>query len=517
MNTALFVARLLLAAVFTTAGLGKLFDREGSRRAITDFGLPRALAPTLAILLPLAELAVAGALIPTSSARWGAMGALTLLGVFMLGIGINLARGRQPDCHCFGQIHSAPAGWPTLARNAVLAAVAGFVVWQGWEHPGPSAVTWLDDLTTSARVGAILGALGLGLVVLEGAVLVGLLRQNGRLLLRVEDLEQRLSSGELAPGDGQTAADSGPGLPVGSPAPAFTLSGIHGEILTLDFLRARGKPVMLIFSRPGCGPCESLLPEVEAWQRDHGGSLTVALVSEGTLESNREKFGAHSVSQVLVQKGLEVSEAYQVSGTPSAVIVSPDGTIGSSLVAGPDQIRNLVQRTVGTPSLLPMAAPTPTAAPSNGNGNAPAPVAAMPQGPRIGEPAPALKLPDLDGKTLDLARFRGSKTLVVFWNPDCGFCSQMLDDLKAWEKQRPKKAPKLLIVSQGSAEVNRAMGLRSPVVLDNGPTAMFEFGANGTPMAVLVDENGNIASEVAAGAEAVLALARGGGAQRATA
>jgi hypothetical protein len=33
-------------------------------------------------------------------------------------------------------------------------------------------------------------------------------------------------------------------------------------------------------------------------------------------------------------------------------------------------------------------------------------------------------------------------------------------------------------------------------------------GANGTPMAVVLDERGRIASEVAAGADAVFALAR---------
>jgi hypothetical protein len=51
-------------------------------------------------------------------------------------------------------------------------------------------------------------------------------------------------------------------------------------------------------------------------------------------------------------------------------------------------------------------------------------------------------------------------------------------------------------------------GLRSPVLLDPDFKVAWTFGANGTPMAVLVDEEGQIASEVAAGAEAVLALAR---------
>jgi hypothetical protein len=51
------------------------------------------------------------------------------------------------------------------------------------------------------------------------------------------------------------------------------------------------------------------------------------------------------------------------------------------------------------------------------------------------------------------------------------------------------------------------MDLRSPVVLDQEFAVGFAFGASGTPSAVLVDEGGKVASEVAVGAEAVLELA----------
>jgi hypothetical protein len=97
--------------------------------------------------------------------------------------------------------------------------------------------------------------------------------------------------------------------------------------------------------------------------------------------------------------------------------------------------------------------------------------------------------------------------LLLFWNPDCGFCQQMLDDLKAWEASPSPGAPKLLVVSTGSVENNRAMNLRSKVVLDPNFEAGPAFGAGGTPMAVLLDAKGLIASNVAAGADAVFALA----------
>ena len=121
-------ARLLLALVFAVAGVAKLRDRAGTRDALEGFGVPGNLVRTLAVVVPLAELAVAGLLVPAQTAAAGALGALLLLGVFTGAIGWNLAHGRAPECHCFGQLHSAPTSWRTLARNGVLLAIAAFAL-----------------------------------------------------------------------------------------------------------------------------------------------------------------------------------------------------------------------------------------------------------------------------------------------------------------------------------------------------------------------------------------------------
>ena len=515
MATALLIARLLLAIVFVVAGLAKLADRAGSRQAVIDFGLPKFLAAPIGILLPVAELAVAAALIPTSTAWWGAVGALALLLLFVAGIGINLARGRKPDCHCFGQLHSAPAGWSTLVRNGALAAVAGFILWQGREGAGSSAVSWLGALSTVQLLALVGGLLVLGLLAAGGWFLVHLLRQNGRLLVRIEALEARLDSGGAAPEPEEAPeAQSEAGLPVGTEAPAFSLQGVYGERLTLDALRARGKPVMVFFTDPNCGPCMALLPEIGRWQHEHAEKLTISLIGRGTPEENRTKCAEHGVINVFLQEDWEVSEAYQVPGTPSAVLVQPDGTIGSPMAAGPEAIRSLLTRSVGEPAQLPMhpqqaqGEPCPNCGQvhADNNGHVAAQEAAS-TGLKIGEPALPLKLPNLKGKKVNLAAFRGNKTLVLFWNPGCGFCQQMVDDLKRWEADPPEGAPKLLLVSTGTVAENKAMGLRSTVVLDQNFSVGNAFGASGTPMAVLVDEEGNIASELVAGAPAVLALA----------
>ena len=56
MDAALLIARLVLGAVFTLAGVAKLSDLKGSRRAVIDFGVPSAIAAPLGLLLPVAEL-----------------------------------------------------------------------------------------------------------------------------------------------------------------------------------------------------------------------------------------------------------------------------------------------------------------------------------------------------------------------------------------------------------------------------------------------------------------------------
>src|SRR5215216_6392572 len=72
MDVVLLIVRLFLAAVLLVAGIAKLADRAGSRRSLLAFGLPKGLAGPLAVLLPLVELVAAVALVPSSTAVWGA-------------------------------------------------------------------------------------------------------------------------------------------------------------------------------------------------------------------------------------------------------------------------------------------------------------------------------------------------------------------------------------------------------------------------------------------------------------
>lgn len=68
--------------------------------------------------------------------------------------------------------------------------------------------------------------------------------------------------------------------------------------------------MVLLFTDPACGPCQSLLPEAARWQHQYAGKLTLALISSGPADVNRAKAVEFDLAQVLVQYKREVAEAY---------------------------------------------------------------------------------------------------------------------------------------------------------------------------------------------------------------
>jgi uncharacterized membrane protein YphA (DoxX/SURF4 family)/peroxiredoxin len=350
-------ARLLLAAVFLLAGTTKLVDPVGLRKALRNFGLPPALARPAVILLPGLELAVAVALIPTSLAWYGAWGALVLLTVFLLAVGIAMARGRKPDCHCFGQLHSAPVGWPTLVRNVVLGACAGALVWGGRRHPGPDLWAWIASLKGVESKAAVVAACIAGSVFLRVLSRARPDRESIELpsLPTVADEEDREEPSALVPAPRRPSAPvpterptpsraepMGIGLPIGTPAPEFELPGITGEKRSLQSLRERGRDLLLVFSSPFCAPCEALVPNLVRWAREMEGLPKIVLISRGAVRDNLAKLKGFEPSRVLLQRDSEVSEAYDCNTTPAAVLIGADGLIRSDLTVGGVAIKQLL-------------------------------------------------------------------------------------------------------------------------------------------------------------------------------
>jgi len=326
-----------------------------------------------------------------------------------------------------------------------------------------AGATALDDLggmdtATGLAAGALaLSALTLALV---AWMAMHLLRQQGRVLLRLDALD---GGGERTP------APEPLGLPIGAPAPAFELADVRGHSVTLAALLRDDGPLALAFVDPDCGPCRSLLPDLAARDGD-----VAVVISRAAPDAARALAAEHELPRALLDPEGAVAEAYGADGTPMAVAIGPDGLLRSGLVGGPDAVRELVSGL-------------------DDNG--------------AGDPVPDLELTGLDGEPVSLrTATAGAPHLLLFWSPTCGYCNAMLEDVRALEER--EDLPPLLLIATGGAELNRDQHLTSRTLLDPGFAVTGErLGIGGTPTALRLDAQGHVLSRRAVGADEVLTLA----------
>jgi peroxiredoxin len=234
----------------------------------------------------------------------------------------------------------------------------------------------------------LFGILLMGLIVSLGAWLgCRLLRQNGRILTRLDALEEQVahqgthprhrSEGVGGAGAARPAAAFGgvaeeghrrgryadpgqrggpgnrsladskinrSGLPAGTPAPGFRLPCAleEGELSLEEF---RGRRVLLVFSDPRCGPCNTLMPQLE---RQHRASseVGVLMVSRGDREANRAMAEEHGLTfPIVLQRQWEISRAYGIFATPVAYLLDEQGILASDVAVGTDAILALLPET----------------------------------------------------------------------------------------------------------------------------------------------------------------------------
>jgi peroxiredoxin len=136
------------------------------------------------------------------------------------------------------------------------------------------------------------------------------------------------------------------GLRAGAQAPAFTLPDVAGESVSLEDFR--GRPVLLVFSDPGCGPCNALGPKLAHIDQGSGeGGLQLLIISRGTEQENRRKAEEQGIRfPVLVQPGWRVSKAYGIFETPVAFLVDREGVIAHDVARGEEQILALARESL---------------------------------------------------------------------------------------------------------------------------------------------------------------------------
>src|SRR3954469_20006558 len=109
----------------------------------------------------------------------------------------------------------------------------------------------------------------------------------------------------------------------------------------------------------------------------------------------------------------------------------------------------------------------------------------------VGAVAPDFELPDLTGARRKLSEFRGRDVLLIFFNPKCGFCTKMADDLAALPLEAGGGRALPLVVTAGDPDENRQLverhGIRCVVLLQEEMEVASQFRAHGTPMGYRID------------------------------
>src|SRR5438093_8945227 len=84
-------------------------------------------------------------------------------------------------------------------------------------------------------------------------------------------------------------------------------------------------------------------------------------------------------------------------------------------------------------------------------------VASGPKGLEVGTAIADFELPDLTGKTRSLSEFRGRRILLIYWNPDCGFCDMSAPELVEMQSALEENHTQLVLVGYGDGGANRKL------------------------------------------------------------
>jgi peroxiredoxin len=334
-----------------------------------------------------------------------------------------------------------------------------------------------------------------------------LVRQNGRILLRLEAIERKLGSETPIAPDLQSLHQ---GLARGTIAPSFDLPDLQGRVVSLaDFA---GRRLVLTFFSPTCTFCQQMASELGAATRARGRDAPqIVLISTGGREENARFAMEHGFEcPVLLQHENEIATRYRVGGTPMAYAIAADGTIASDIAIGADAVLALLREPAASPSRWRGAS-------HERRGNKPLDQSRLIRtGLPAGTRAPAIRLPALDDGEVSLEAYRGRHVLLVFSDPDCGPCNVLAPQLEALHRRASDV--RVLMVSRGGREANlkkRAEhGLTFPIALQRQWEISREYGMFATPVAYWIDPAGIIAAEVGTGVDQILALGERAGTMR---
>lgn len=134
-------------------------------------------------------------------------------------------------------------------------------------------------------------------------------------------------------------AEIGPKL--GQTAPGFNLKKLAGGKISLDEMKQKGH-VMLVFWEPNCVYCFSHIKEFNALHKKYlNKGLTIAGINFlGEYDEDvAEYVNDNGVKYLMLSdrlNNIDVAEAYKVIGSPTIVVIAPNGKVISYGYTLPD-------------------------------------------------------------------------------------------------------------------------------------------------------------------------------------
>ena len=269
-----------------------------------------------------------------------------------------------------------------------------------------------------------------------------MVKQQGRLLLRLDELENRLVPGHTAAQRGSA------GLAVGTRIRPFRLPDLNENMVALDDFK--GKKVLLIHWNPQCGFCASIASELAQLEADlEKRDVRLLFLSDGDAESNRKMVETHSLKSPMLLVGGSNSalDVFGHLGTPVAYFVDELGRVGQPIAIGAEAVPALARKAAGSRDEKPAGALP---------GQRPLSESRIERnGLKAGAVAPLFTLPDIYGRPVSLEHYRGRQVLLIFTNPSCGPCDKLAPHLVELHRRRGDDGLSLIMVGRGETEENR--------------------------------------------------------------
>ena len=311
---AALVVLATLASVLAVSGYAKARDPRSTRDALDALRVPAWVpADPAARVLPWAEIVLAAALLALPS-PWSPVAAVAVL-MLMLSYTAIIARALTFDepvtCSCFGSIGRHDVDRLTLARNVLLALLAGAAAWFALDGgSGPAVIADLD-----AQGWSVLAAAAAAAVV---AVLVAGVRTS--------------SARTVGAGDGELLDYQRQIIPYG------VVSFADGSIATLPEL-ARTQARLILILNPSCGPCIRIGVKLDEWTARLAPAVGVLAVYPD--EESVRGMTNHAAELSAWEPDLNVRRVFD-GGTPTAVLLGADGLMAGGPVTGEDDVEALV-------------------------------------------------------------------------------------------------------------------------------------------------------------------------------